>query len=189
MANHWPPKGPARSRQDMKLRFAAGPRRTWAPLAGSEAPDSLYQTRATCVAGYSPICSWDAVCHATCYQIVSFRTRLAASGLWKPCPGNHSGIHRNLALAVGTIVGSPASDQEAADGGAADQAGFPGAQINPMLELEEAFHPRRVHIVRNGRATQGDGFAEYGLQSGVETIQLCPLEAPRHPAGPDPGAE
>ena len=44
MANHWPPKGPRQSRalRDVKLRFAAGPGRTWALLAGSEAPDSLY---------------------------------------------------------------------------------------------------------------------------------------------------
>jgi hypothetical protein len=31
------------SLRDVKLRFAAGPGRTWALLAGSEAPDSLYK--------------------------------------------------------------------------------------------------------------------------------------------------
>jgi hypothetical protein len=44
MANHWPPKGPrAYLARDVKLRFAAGPGRTWALLAGSEAPDSLFK--------------------------------------------------------------------------------------------------------------------------------------------------
>jgi hypothetical protein len=58
-----------------------------------------------------------------------------------------------------------------------------------MLQLEEAFHPSRIHIVRNGRATHGYRLAEYGLQGGVQTVQLCPFEVLRHPAGPDAGAE
>jgi hypothetical protein len=58
-----------------------------------------------------------------------------------------------------------------------------------MLKLEEAFHSGGVHIVRNGRAAQCDGFSEYGLQCGVETIKFCPLEVHRHPARPDAGAE
>jgi hypothetical protein len=42
MANHWPPKDPRQNvSAGVKLRFAAGPGRTWALLAGSEAPDSL----------------------------------------------------------------------------------------------------------------------------------------------------
>jgi hypothetical protein len=114
--------------------------------------------------------------------------RLCASGLWKPYPGNHSGIHRNLALAVGTIVSSPPGHEDATDGGAADEAGLPSPHINPMLELEEAFHSGGVDVVRDRRATQCDCFPEYGLQGGVETIKLCPLEVPRHPPGPDAGA-
>jgi len=43
MANHWPPKGPPRTwSAGCEIRFAAGPGRTWALLAGSEAPDSLF---------------------------------------------------------------------------------------------------------------------------------------------------
>ena len=64
-------------------------------------------------------------------------------------PGNHSGIHRNLVLAAGAIVRSPAGHEDAVDRCAADQAGLPGAEINPMLELEEAFHTGGVDIVRN----------------------------------------
>ena len=113
----------------------------------------------------------------------------AASDLWKPHAGNHSGIHRNLALAVGTIVCPPAAYNDAANGGTADQARLPGSHIHPMLKLEEAFHSGGVHIVRNGRAAQCDGFSEYGLQCGVETIKFCPLEVQSHPARPDAGAE
>jgi hypothetical protein len=58
-----------------------------------------------------------------------------------------------------------------------------------MLELEEAFHSRRIHVVRNGRATQGYRLPEYGLQGGVQAIKLCPFEVLRHPTGPDAGAE
>ena|SRR5271156_6022714 len=107
----------------------------------------------------------------------------------EPNLGNHSGIHRNLALAVGTIVCSPTSHEDAMDGGAANQAGLSSPHIHPMLELEEAFHPGRVDIIRNGRATQGYGLAQHGLQGGVQTVKLCPLEVPRHPAGTDTGAE
>ena len=94
-----------------------------------------------------PICSWDAVYHVTCYQIVSLPTRASGFRFMEPYLGDHSGIHRNLALAVRTIVCSAASQKDATDGCAADQARLSSPHINPMLELEEAFHPRRVDIV------------------------------------------
>ena len=48
----------------------------------------------------------------------------------------------NLALAVGTVVGSAAADQDSPDGSSAHQARLAGAEIDPVLELEKAFYPR-----------------------------------------------
>ena len=93
------------------------------------------------------ICSWDAVYHVTCYEIVSSLRRPFASDLWKPPASNHSGIHRNLALAVGAIVCSPTGHHDAADRGPADQAGLSSPHINPVLELEKSFDALRIHIV------------------------------------------
>jgi hypothetical protein len=110
--------------------------------------------RATCVAGCLSNSSLRAVYHVTCYQIVSLLPNLAVSGLWKPCGHNDSGIHRNLALAVRTIVRSPAGQDHAPNRSPTHQAGLSGAHVDTMLELEEAFDTVRVHIIRNRRPAQ-----------------------------------
>ena len=48
----------------------------------------------------------------------------------------------NLALALGTIVGSSTGQQDSPDGLSAHQAWLTGAEIDPVLELEKAFYPR-----------------------------------------------
>ena len=71
----------------------------------------------------------------------------------------------------------------------AHQAWLPGAEIDPMLELEEACYSGGIHVVGYGRATERDGFPEDALQAGMQTVKFRPLQVASHPAGPDTGAE
>jgi hypothetical protein len=94
-----------------------------------------------------------------------------------------------LALTVGAVVGSPASQQDSPDGLSAHQAGLTGAKIDPVLELEKAFYPRRIHVVRNGRPTQRDGLLKNSLQGGVEAVEFGSFQVAGHPARPYAGTE
>jgi len=55
-------------------------------------------------------------------------------------------------LAMGAVVGTPPSQNDAADGGSADQAGLAGSQVDAVLELEEAGDAVGVHVVGDGGA-------------------------------------
>jgi hypothetical protein len=94
-----------------------------------------------------------------------------------------------LALAVGAIVRAAASQDHAANRCSAYQAWLPGAEIDPMLELEEAGYASRVHIIRYRRPAERDGLSEDGLQTGMQAIEFGPLQVASHPAGPDSGTE
>jgi hypothetical protein len=94
-------------------------------------------------------------------------------------------IHQHLVLAFGTIMGAAATHEDAPDRSSTNQAWLPGTEIYPMFELEEAFYAGRVHIIRNGRAAEGDCLLQYTLQAGVEAIKFCPLQVASHPTRPD----
>jgi hypothetical protein len=92
-------------------------------------------------------------------------------------------------LAIGAEMSSSASQENAADGGFADQAWFAGAQIDPMLELEEAADAAGIDIIGYGGATELDGMCQHLLQGDAEAVQLFALEAARHAFGADSGTE
>jgi len=87
------------------------------------------------------------------------------------------------------IVGAAASQDHAPDRCPAHQAGLPGAEIDPMLELEEAGYASRVYIIRYRRAAERDGLFEDALQAGVQAVEFGPLQVASHPAWPDAGTE
>jgi hypothetical protein len=99
------------------------------------------------------------------------------------------GLGQNLALAVEAIVRAAASQNHASNRCSAHQAWLPGAEIDPMLELEEARHTGGIHVVGYGRTTERDGFPENALQAGMQAVQFRPLQVASHTAGPDTGAE
>jgi hypothetical protein len=149
MANHWPPKGPCSFESaGGKVRFAAGPDRTWALLAGSRRRTKPVG-RVPCVAGCGTYCSSRAVLNVTYYQLVSFFSGGAVSGLWKPGPGNDSGIHRKLPLTVGTVVSSTPTYDEPANGGGTHQTRLASAEVDPVLQLEKTCDTVRIHVVRH----------------------------------------
>jgi hypothetical protein len=84
---------------------------------------------------------------------------------------------------------APAGQEHAPNRSAAYQAGLPGAHIDAMLELEEAFLTGRIHIIRNRRPTQRDCLCEDALHAGMEAIQFGSFQPGRHSARADAGAE
>src|ERR1700733_1954649 len=99
------------------------------------------------------------------------------------------GNGQSLALAVRAIVRAAARQDHTPDRCSADQAGLSGAEIDPMLELEEAGYTSRVYIIRYRRAAERDGLFQDGLQAGKQAVEFVPLQMASHPAGPDAGAE
>jgi hypothetical protein len=47
-------------------------------------------------------------------------------------------------------MSSPASQESSPDRRPAHQARLTGAEVNPVLELEETFNARRINIIGNG---------------------------------------
>ena len=86
-------------------------------------------------------------------------------------------------------MGTPACDEGAADRGAANQTGLAGPHIDPVLELEEAGDAVGIDVVRDGGASERDGFPQDLLQGGVELAELEPAEASCHADGADAGTE
>ena len=62
------------------------------------------------------------------------------------------GILARLFLAGGAEVGAAASYDDSLDGGFADAAGFAGAGVDVVVELEEASYSLGVHVVGDGGA-------------------------------------
>jgi len=90
---------------------------------------------------------------------------------------------------VRAVVGASPGEEDAADGGSADEAGLAGAQVDAMLELEEAGNAVGVDVIGDGRAPQFDGLAQDGLQGGVQPIEAGASEASGHARGADSGVE
>src|SRR6202789_3163579 len=99
------------------------------------------------------------------------------------------GNGQSLALAVRAIVRAAARQDHAPDRCSAYQAGLSGAEIDPMLELEEAGYASRIYIIRYRRAAKRDGLSKDGLQTGMQAVEFGPFQVASHPAGPDAGAE
>jgi hypothetical protein len=81
----------------------------------------------------------------------------------------------NLALAVGTIVRSPARHDHPPDRCPAYQARLSSTGIDPVLELEKAFYAGRIHVVRNRGTAQRNCFFEDTPQAGVQAVKLRPF--------------
>lgn len=94
-----------------------------------------------------------------------------------------------LALADGAEVGAAASDEEALDGGAAGEAGLAGAEVDAVLELEEAADAIGVDVVGDGGAAELDGVGEDVDESLAEADEFGVGEASGVAAGTDAGAE
>ena len=54
-------------------------------------------------------------------------------------------------------MGAAATDHDALDGGSTDEAGLAGAQVDAVLELEEAANAVGVHIVGDRGAAKLNG--------------------------------
>ena len=86
-------------------------------------------------------------------------------------------------------MGAAASEEDAADGGSADQAGLAGAHVDAMLELEEAGHTVGIHVVGDRGTAERDGVPQDVLQGGVEPVELGAGEAAGDAGGADSGVE
>src|SRR5579862_3307739 len=93
----------------------------------------------------------------------------------------------NLLLALWAVVTAAAGDDDALDGSFADQAPFPFAAVDAMLELEESFFAIRVDVVGNGRSAERDGLPQDFLDCGMQLGQFVAVDGrcttPRTNAG------
>src|SRR6185437_10016478 len=92
-------------------------------------------------------------------------------------------------LAVGAEVGAASGEGDALDWGSADAAGFAGAHVDIVMELEEAGDAIGVYIVGDGGAAEFDGVLQNVDQCGTETGELVAGEAAGLTAGTNAGAE
>src|SRR5438445_8215811 len=77
-----------------------------------------------------------------------------------------------LSLALGAVVAAAAGDDDSFDGRLADETGLGLAAVHPVLELEESFFAIGVHIVRDGRASEGNCFSQNLFQRQEEFAHL-----------------
>ena len=78
-----------------------------------------------------------------------------------------------------------ASQEDAPNRRSANQARLLGAEIYPVLELEEALYSGRVHIIGNRRAAERNCLPKDALQAGVQAVKFRSLQVASHPARPD----
>jgi hypothetical protein len=82
-------------------------------------------------------------------------------------------------------MGSPPGQKDTADGRLAPPAGLPGAQVNAVLELEEAAHPVGIDIIGHRRSAQADRVRENLAQRDAQPFKLRAREPARSPPRPD----
>ena len=63
-------------------------------------------------------------------------------------------------LAFWAVMRTTPGQHDALNGSFAHQAGFTGAEINAVTELEEAFFAVGINIIRDGGAAQFDGLGQ-----------------------------
>ena len=86
-------------------------------------------------------------------------------------------------------MGAAASDKEALDGGAAGEAGLAGAEVDAVLELEEAADAVGIDVVGDGGAAELNGVGEDVDKSLAEAGEFGAGEAAGVAAGTDAGVE
>src|SRR5450755_2307039 len=89
-----------------------------------------------------------------------------------------------LLLASRTIMAAASGNDHSLDGSLTNQAWFPLASVDSVLQLKESFLAVRAHIVRDRRTAQGNGFFEHFLDAGVKPWQF--LASQRRSAAPGP---
>src|SRR5260370_34905195 len=85
-------------------------------------------------------------------------------------PGNREGFVTGIAfllLAAWTVVAAAPGDHNSFDRSLAHPARFAFSPVHSVLQLEEALFAVRIHVVRNTRTAQPDGFSQDSFQSVV----------------------
>src|ERR1700727_1238868 len=85
-----------------------------------------------------------------------------------------------LLLAGRAIMSSAPRQNRSPDRCPAGKARLPAPEIDPMLQLEEAANPIRIHIVRNRRSAQLNGMLQHNLQRRAQPFELLPGQPPGH---------
>lgn len=104
-------------------------------------------------------------------------------------PEIHKPFKSRLRLAAGTIMSSPPSQDDAADGRSAYAAGLAFPAINAVLDLERALAPVRMDIIRNRGSAGANSGLENSAQSGMEPSEFLRRKPARAPGGTNPGPE
>ena len=86
-------------------------------------------------------------------------------------------------------MGAAASNDDALDGGFADTAGFAGAGVDVVVELEKAGYAFGVYVIGDGGAAQLDGVFEDFDECGAEAGELVAGESSGVARGADAGVE
>jgi hypothetical protein len=172
MANHWPPKGPGRTYlPDIKLRLRRFPvgqslcspdlRHSARILIASHVRRWLISLLAVVVPftmllfiieiGFWELLVFPIYGSDPGSSILEFIENRGADAQENPHPAQRqlptASAHSFSTLAVRTIMGAAATNQDAPDRRGANQAPLSGAEVDAMLKLEEAFYPVRVHII------------------------------------------
>src|ERR1035437_10869120 len=72
-----------------------------------------------------------------------------------------SEVFHSTLLALGAEVRRALRHQNAANGRPAGDAGFAGALVNAVAELEKALAAAGIHVIGDGRAAGGDGLRQH----------------------------
>ena len=94
-----------------------------------------------------------------------------------------------LLLAPRAVVAAASGNHDAFDGRFADEARVAFAAIDAVLQLEKAFFAVCVHIIGDGRATQGNRLLQNFLHRGEQFSKLVACDRRGPPARANSGAK
>ncbi len=151
MASHWPPKSPRQIICRICCPVAAGP-------LGLNSADRILSCRIRFPNLGRRWLHIDMQLACRFRSLLFSKTYVFGNELCLPISG---GLPENcilefidtLALAMRAVVRPAPTDEDAANGRPAHQAGLTGPQVNPMLQLKKACNAGSIHIVGNGRAS------------------------------------
>lgn len=86
-------------------------------------------------------------------------------------------------------MAAASSNDRAFNGRLADKTGLRLAAVNTMLQLKKALFPVGIHIIRNGRTTEGNRFGQDLLNCSIEPARLVSSESGSATARSDTGSE
>ena len=92
-------------------------------------------------------------------------------------------------MAFWAVMGAAAGEDNALDGGFADEAGFGGALVDAVFQLKETADTAGVDVVGDGGAAEADGMLEDVDEGEAEAFELGVAEAACLTARTDAGAE